>query len=431
MTEIRKYLEAHKQEMIDLLAELVAIPSIQGKAEEGAPFGREPARALEVMLKKCSEAGFKVDNVENYAGSADINDLPAELAVLTHLDVVPVGSGWTTDPFVLRYESDTDKLIGRGAIDDKGPAVAAFFAARAVKELGLPLKKGIRLIFGTNEENGSADLAYYRQKRELPPMVFTPDGDYPLINAEKGMLRVYFSSDFDDEEILEIQAGTVINAVPQFCTVTMDSDEGEPVEAVYEGVSAHASTPEKGENAITQFLDSYSGGNMLLCGLAELFRHGEFSGKSCGLGFSDELSGDMTCLLSMLNTENGRIYGGIDIRFPLDRTKAEISGIICNALENAGFTVDSCDGVEPHCTDENSTFVQTLLKTYERVTGDKGRCIAIGGGTYVHEIEGGVAFGAEFPNEDGHMHSPDEFITVANLLKNAEIMAESIAELCC
>ena len=430
MTEIRKYLESHKQEIIDLLAELVAIPSIQGKAEEGAPFGREPARALEVMLKKCSEAGFKVDNVENYAGSADINDLPAELAVLTHLDVVPVGSGWTTDPFVLRYEPDTDKLIGRGAIDDKGPAVAAFFAAKALKDLGIPLKKGVRIIFGTNEENGSADLAYYRKKRELPPMVFTPDGEYPLINAEKGMLRVYFSSDFDDEEILEIQAGTVINAVPQFCTVTMNSDEGEPVEAVYEGVSAHASTPDKGENAITQFLDSYSGGNILLCGLAELFPHGEFSGKSCGLGFSDELSGDMTCLLSMLNTENGRIYGGIDIRFPLDRTKAEISGIICDALENAGFDIDSCDGVEPHCTDENSTFVQTLLKTYERVTGDKGRCIAIGGGTYVHEIEGGVAFGAEFPNEDGHMHSPDEFITVSNLLKNAEIMAEAMSELC-
>ena len=429
MTEIRKYLESHKQEMIDLLAELVAIPSIQGKAEERAPFGKEPARALEVMLKKCEEAGFKVDNVENYAGSADINDLPASLAVLTHLDVVPVGSGWTTDPFVLRYEPDTDKLVGRGAIDDKGPAVAAFFAAKALKDLGIPLKKGIRLIFGTNEENGSADLAYYRKKRELPPMVFTPDGEYPLINAEKGMLRVYFSSDFDDDEILEIQAGTVINAVPQFCTVTIDSDEGESVENVYEGTSAHASTPEKGENAITQFLDSNFGENMLLCSLAEFFPHGEFNGKSCGLGFSDELSGDMTCVLSILNTENGRIYGGIDIRFPLDRTKAEISSIICGALENAGFTIDSCEGVEPHCTDENSTFVQTLLKTYERVTGDKGRCIAIGGGTYVHEIEGGVAFGAEFPNEDGHMHSPDEFITVANLLKNAEIMAEAMSEL--
>ena len=430
MTEIRKYLEAHKQEMTDLLAQLVAIPSIQGKAEEGMPFGKEPAEALGLMLEKCREYGLSVDNVDNYAGSADISGLEPALAILTHLDVVPVGAGWTTDPFVLCYEEDTDKLVGRGAIDDKGPAVAALFAVRAVSELGIPLKKGVRLIFGTNEENGSADMEYYRKKRELPPMVFTPDGEYPVINAEKGMLRVYFSSDFDDDEILDIQAGTVINAVPQFCTVNMQNEDGGTEEAVYEGVSAHASTPEKGENAVTLFLDSYSGENLLLQELAQLFPHGQFDGKDCGLGFADPVSGDMTCVLSMLNTENGRIYGGIDIRFPLDRTKAEIRDIITYELESSGFTVDSCEGVEPHCTDENSDFVQGLLRVYERVTGDSGRCIAIGGGTYVHDIEGGVAFGAEFPGTDCRMHSPDEFITVGDLLKNAELMAEAIVELC-
>ncbi|WP_297958805.1 Sapep family Mn(2+)-dependent dipeptidase [uncultured Ruminococcus sp.] len=430
MTEIRKYLEAHKQEMTDLLAQLVAIPSIQGKAEEGMPFGKEPAEALGLMLKKCAEYGLSADNVDNYAGSADISGTEPALAILTHLDVVPVGAGWTTDPFVLRYEEDTDKLVGRGTIDDKGPAVAALFAARAVKELGIPLKKGVRLIFGTNEENGSADMEYYRKKRELPPMVFTPDGEYPVINAEKGMLRVYFSSDFDDDEILDIQAGTVINAVPQFCTVNMRNEDGDEEEAVYEGVSAHASTPWKGDNAITLFLDSYSGENLLLQELAQLFPHGQYDGKDCGLGFADPVSGDMTCVLSMLNTENGRICGGIDIRFPLDRTKAEIRDIITYELESSGFTVDSCEGVEPHCTDENSDFVQGLLRVYERVTGYKGCCIAIGGGTYVHEIVGGVAFGAEFPDTDCRMHSPDEFITLGDLLKNAELMAEAIVELC-
>lgn len=449
MSKIRDYLEAHKQEMIDFLAELVAIPSVQGEAEEGFPFGRMPAKALETMLKKCGEFGFTVDNVENYAGSADINSLPAELAVLTHLDVVPVGTGWTTEPYVLRHEPDTNKLVGRGAIDDKGPAVAALFAARAVKELGLPLKKGIRLIFGTNEENGSADLAYYREKRELPPMVFTPDGEYPVINAEKGMLRVYFSTEWSLP--VEIKAGTVINAVPSECRITstfdpktgcgvfFDTETGKTTKITEKkthvetinGVSAHASTPEKGENAITKLLSAGRIDCEPMNELKKLFPHGEFSGKSCGLGFSDDISGDMTCVLSMLNTEDGRLHGGIDIRFPLDRTKAEISDIICGRLSAAGFDIDSCEGVEPHCTDENSEFVQALLRVYERVTGDKGRCIAIGGGTYVHEIEGGVAFGAEFPNEDGHMHCPDEFITVENLLKNAEIMAEAMAELCC
>ncbi len=416
MTQIRQYLESHIDDMTALLRELVAVPSVQGDAEESFPFGREPARALEIMLRECRKAGFDVENVENYAGSADINSLEAQLAVLTHLDVVPAGDGWSSPPFELTQVGD--KLVGRGTIDDKGPAVAAFFAAKAVKELGIPLKKGVRLIFGTNEENGSADLAYYRSKRTLPPMVFTPDGEYPVINAEKGMLRVYFSAKYSG---IPVRGGTVINAVPAVCSD--DADD-------YFGKSAHASTPEKGENAITKFLDIQGNLHPLLNNLSELFPHGEFNGRSCGLGFRDDISGDMTCVLSMLNARDGRLCGGIDIRFPLDRTKAEISGIICEKLRSAGFEIDSCEGVEPHCTDENSTFVQALLKTYERVTGKNGRCIAIGGGTYVHEIEGGVAFGAEFPGEDGHMHSPDEFITVGNLLKNAEIMAEAIAEIC-
>lgn len=429
MSEIRKYLESHKDEMLGLLSELVAIPSVQGEALEGKPFGEEPARALAFMLEKCREYGFAVENVDNYAGSADFGAPEPELAILSHLDVVPAGSGWSSDPFTLT--ADGDKLIGRGAIDDKGPAVAALFALRAVRELGIPLKKGVRLIFGTNEENGSADLEYYRSKRELPPMVFTPDGEYPVINAEKGMLRVYFSAPFNNGAIYD--EGGVINAVPQLCSYDVRLEENGDVSLNYgkmKGVSAHASTPEKGENAITKFLTFNNYGVPMLKKLAELFPHGEFNGKSCGLGFSDPISGEMTCVLSILYTKEGRLHGGIDIRFPLDRKKAEISDIICGKLREAGFDIDSCEGVEPHCTDENSTFVQALLKTYERVTGEKGRCIAIGGGTYVHEIEGGVAFGAEFPGKDYHMHSPDEFITVGELLKNAELMAEAIIEIC-
>lgn len=445
MNGIRKYIDAHRDEMIALLRELVAVRSVQGKAEPGYPFGREPARALDIMLRRCSEYGLAVENVENYAGSADLGTDP-QLAVLSHLDVVPEGKGWTSDPYTLREEDG--RLFGRGTIDDKGPAVAALFAVRAVKELGIPLKKGVRLIFGTNEENGSADLEYYRSKRDLPPMVFTPDGEYPVINAEKGMLRVYFSAHMG-ESGKQISGGTVINAVPSECTCfyaaggnrsagVCHSSSGQNIAPevsenmeIFRGVSAHASAPEKGENAITKFLAFHKGEDEILTALAELFPHGETDGRSCGLGFRDEVSGDMTCVLSMLNTDDrDTLHGAVDIRFPLDRTKAGISSIICGKLEDAGFTVDSCEGVEPHCTDGDSEFVKSLLSAYTEVTGDAGRCIAIGGGTYVHEIEGGVAFGAEFPGEDCNMHSPDEFITVENLLKNAEIMAEAIVRVC-
>lgn len=413
MTEIRKYLEEHREEMISLLAELTAISSVQGKAEEGCPFGTEPARALELMLRRCGEYGFKVENIDNYAGSADLGDDP-QLGILTHLDVVP---GWGEDCFTLKRSGG--RLIARGAIDDKGPAAASVFALRAVKELGIPLKKGVRLIFGTNEENGSADIAYYRKHRSLPPMVFTPDGEYPLINGEKGMLRVWFSTTLDAN--VEISAGEVINAVPGSCTVTECGKI-----RIYRGKSAHASTPEKGENSITKFLEDYSGESKIIKSIQHLFPHHDVGGKAI---FGD-ISGNLTCVISMLKTVENRLSGAVDIRFPMDRTKQEIFGMLEEKFSAAGLKIDDWEGVEPHYTEENSAFVQALLRVYERMTGEKGECLTIGGGTYVHEIPGGVAFGAEFPGEDGNMHSPGEFITEENLLKNAEIMAEAIIELC-
>ncbi|MCM1131954.1 MAG: Sapep family Mn(2+)-dependent dipeptidase [Ruminococcus flavefaciens] len=416
MSRITEYLESHKEEMFSFLAELVAVRSVQNEPNGQFPFGKKPAKALEKMLEKCSEFGFSTENIDWFAGSADFGEGEPVLGILSHLDVVPEGNGWENDPFVLKRENG--RLIGRGTSDDKGPAVASLFALRAVKELGIPLKKSVRLIFGTNEENGSADLAYYRTKRNLPPMVFTPDGEYPVINGEKGMLRVYFSAEYSG---WSINGGEVINAVPQHCSIA----DGDRCCELYSGKSAHASTPEMGENAITDCLAHSGTHNKLLNGLARLFPHGECNGKSI---FGD--IPDITCVLSLINTECGRLKGGIDIRFPMDRTKSEIGGIICGKLTEIGFEIDSCDGSEPHYTDENSSFVQALLRVYEKVTGDKGYCITIGGGTYVHDVVGGVAFGPAFPGENCNIHGCGEFITEESLLKNAEIMAEAIIEIC-
>ena len=156
---LRTYFQAHRQEMIDTLAAWVAVPSVRGEAQPGMPFGEGPARMLTLALEQCTAFGFSTEQVADCMGSADLNQLPPALAVLCHLDVVPAGEGWTQDPFTLVYRQDTGRLYGRGAIDNKGPAVAALFAMRAIRELDIPMRQGERLLLGTDEENGSSELA--------------------------------------------------------------------------------------------------------------------------------------------------------------------------------------------------------------------------------------------------------------------------------
>lgn len=449
--EIHDYLEAHQQEMLDVLGKLIAIRSVQGDAQENAPFGTEPASALQYMLDLCQEYGFQIDDADHYAGSADLNQKTPELGILAHLDVVPEGDGWTYDPYQLTYDRESDKLYGRGTSDDKGPAVAALFAMKAVKDLQIPMKSGVRLIFGTNEENGSEDLEYYMQHRTLPPMVFTPDGDYPVITLEKGMMRLKLSAEFQDEHILEFHAGDVINAVPSKASALIQGvpesemqkyldrfsgiqfriqADGDAVRISAEGRSAHASTPEQGCNALTAMAELLADltGNPVLNILTSCCPYGEFNGESYGINAHDALSGDLTLVCSVIDIRNGKFTAYHDIRFPVCCDSQKMIEKIREKIAPIQLEVVLCD--EPHHTDENSPFVRTLLNIYEHVTGLKGECLAIGGGTYVHHIEGGVAFGATFPDTDVHMHGADEFIKLSHLMLDAEMIALAMTELC-
>ncbi len=433
--EIHEYLVQHQHEMLSLLGNLIAVRSVQGPAQEHAPFGTEPAKALQIMLEACQQSGFVTDNVDFYTGSADLNQKAPALGILAHLDVVPEGGGWNHNPYQMEYDTESDQLFGRGTSDDKGPAVAALFAMKAVSDLRIPMKAGVRLIFGTNEENGSEDLAYYMKHRTLPPMVFTPDGDYPVINLEKGMIRLKLSAEFTDKKsgIIKLEAGEVINAVP----AKAEAIPGHLHETVtIEGKNAHASTPEQGENALTKLLQFLVNSSLLpecrqtdiIRKLAECFPHGETDGKALGIAAEDAVSGSLTCVLSVMQMNAGEMTAYVDIRFPVCCTGAEIVKKLQESLAPVNIEVLICD--EPHHTDENSEFVQTLLRIYENTTGLKGECLAIGGGTYVHHIEGGVAFGATFPDTDVHMHGADEFIKLEHLMLDAEMMALAMTELC-
>lgn len=423
--QFAEYFDKHMEEILRDLDEIISIESIGDINAPVKPFGEGSRKALNWGKAYLEKLGMTTKDFDGYAVHGDFyQNGECKLAVLSHLDTVPAGEGWSYPPFKLTKADG--KLFGRGTIDDKGPSVAVLWAVKAIKALNIPIKKNFRVIFGGNEEGGCEDMEYYESKQPFPEMVFTPDGSFPVLNCEKGMVHLTFSAEFSDDKIAEIKGGSVINAIPDKCIVKFADDS----EKVIKGKSSHGSRPENGDNAVTKFVAEYKNENALLGGLAELFPHGECNGKSCGLGFSDDVSGEMTCALTILKTEGGRLHGGIDIRFPIDKTLAEISGIITSALESKGFKVDELDGMEPHYVDENSEFVQTLLRVYEKVKGEKGKCIAEGGITYVHNTKGGVAFGAEFPEENNNMHGADEHISMETFKINLNMYANAIAELC-
>jgi succinyl-diaminopimelate desuccinylase len=267
-----------------------------------------------------------------------------------------------------------------------------------------------------------------------------------LIAIEKGMMRIAFTGKITDP-ILHLQAGTAPNAVPakSVSTILMtavptvlpenciaEAIDKDTVQLTWNGLAAHASTPETGNNAITGLLSLLATNeNYTVCrALSALFPHGCTDGSGLGIACADETSGALTCICSQMQIEDGQLSGMIDIRYPLCTTKEAIFQTVQAAFQTARCSCEVVLQNDPHAVDTNSPFVQKLLHVYEEETGEKGECLAIGGGTYVHDIAGGVAFGAEFPGWDYHMHGDDEFIPISHLMQDVRMIAAAILEIC-
>lgn len=226
---VEKLLLASEEDMIRTLQKWVRIPSVMGPAEEGAPYGREVRRMLDTAIADCADMGFETAAFDGYAGHADLGNGSERdaLAILAHLDVVPEGTGWDDDPYGAQVKDG--RIFGRGTSDDKGPAVAALYAMKAVKDAGIPMKRRVRLILGCNEEvGGGDDLEYYARHAVMPRSGFSPDACYPVINIEKGGMHLHLEGETAKEglRILSIQAGTRANVIPGYAEALVEKQAG-------------------------------------------------------------------------------------------------------------------------------------------------------------------------------------------------------------
>lgn len=461
---IREYLKANENNIISDVIDLVRINSIRTEPWEGEPYGKEIARALHLALYKAERMGFRVNNYNNYVGTVDLNEGESCLDILAHLDVVPAQESWTvTAPFEPVVIDNV--LYGRGVSDDKGPAIAALYAMKAIKDLEIPLFKNVRLILGTDEECGGSDLSYYYGIEKEAPMTFTPDAAFPLINGEKGIMQGEISCGFDNNMvssgIIWIHGGKVINAVPEYAEAKIAGVSSEVIlqaiksvanqtqikfnlkadgnSSIIEasGKSAHAAGPEEGNNALTGLLAllcklpfPISPGQQRIEALHTIFPHNDWKGEAAGISMQDSFSGELTISLTILDYEQGHLKASFDSRTPLCATAANTKDVISDRVKELGLVMEKINLCPPHYVSSDSDFVKTLLTCYEEVTGKNGQCICCKGATYVHNLQNGVAYGCIKEGLDTHMHGADEFMPVEDIIAGAEIYALSIIKLC-
>lgn len=450
--EIRKY----QDEMLEDIVKTVSIQSAAGMPVEGMPYGEGPAKALNFCLELAKSFGLKTENFGNRAGHVEYGEGDGLVGVLAHVDVVPAGEGWSVPPY-----GDTVKdgrIYGRGTMDDKGPAISAIYCLKALKDLKITPKRRIRVILGAAEETGSEDMAYYFAHEELPDLAFTPDGEYPICNMEKGILQVRLSGSGDNGCVKSLMSGSAVNMVPVSAQAELDCGDTDASEiekvapgrekggarfAVLNnggahivrcfGKAAHASTPEKGINAAANIIGLLGdrAGNGLLGFIRDKIGF-ENDGVSLGIACED-MSGPLTLNLGIVEISAGSDKAVLDIRYPVTKDGGKILNKIAAEAAKYGVKAETVKDTVPLHIPETSELVSKLKSAYKHATGKEAGLYATGGGSYARELNGhGVAFGAGIkPLSYNHIHAADEFLEISDFMKHCEICLQAIYELGC
>ncbi len=446
------FVEENCRRIVADIKRVVDIPSVEGTPEPGKPFGPGPAVALDEALAIAREMGLSTGSFDGCMGWAELpGQTQGQVAVIGHMDVVPAGNGWDGDPFCMREQDGW--LIGRGVVDDKGPCVLALYALKFLKERQIPLRYGVRVLLGTNEETGMKDVERYLAAFPAPDFCFSPDADFPVCNGEKGTFSAKLVSPaFSQGTILDFQGGVAENVVPDRaeCVVrcqdlpemTMPGitveQEGQTLRIRARGKGGHASTPKGTVNAIGLVVDY-----LLAAGLASEEErpylrflqklHSNTDGSGVGIAAQDEVFTPLTIIGGTIQMRQGRLYQSVDSRYPTSITAKEIAQRLESAAEGSAQLQELFSRV-PFYISADSAPVQVLMEAYNSVTGQKAQAFTMGGGTYARHFPKAVSFGPEYPGAVlpdfvGPIHGANEGASLEGLLQALKIYILALAGL--
>lgn len=463
MTDWMEKANAQKDDYLKDLTTLVKIPSVRddSQATANAPLGPGPAKALHAFLEMAKKDGFRTKNIDNVVGYAEWGEGDETVAILAHLDVMPAGNGWDSDPFDPIIKDGN--FIGRGSSDDKGPGLAAYYALKALKDMGVKFHKKVRFVAGTDEENDWTGMTKYFETEPMPDLGFSPDAEFPVYNGEKGMFSIKLDiagGNEGDDVLKSFKSGLRFNMVPREADVVVEVEDNQAVMDAYTdfldnnpvtgeayedkdglhlemiGKAAHGMEPEKGINAGTymaKFLQQLklSGNAKNFVDYIANYLHLDDRMKGFDGAFTDDVMGDLTMNSGIMNFD-GQKGGHLDMnfRFPKGITPDDILNKVKPVA--ADFNIDAHYDTfhAPHFVSPDDPMVKTLMKSYIDVTGDKdAKPECIGGRTFGQLIDNGVAFGALMPDTPNTMHQANEYQPVDDLVKSMAIYMQAIHDL--
>lgn len=444
-----EHIDGYEEEMVDEIGKLVAIPSLPDHLTDyGMMHGPEIVRCLEHTLELCRKLGFETyQDPKNRFGWAEVGEGEKLLTIFIHLDVVPVGDGWTREPFVM--SKDGDYLYGRGTIDNKGPAVSTIYAIKSCCDYGVKWPCRVRIYFGTNEELGSTDVQLYIRENGAPDFAWVPDSQFPLsyseLNGTDFELRKMYRPEniVSDLKLVSVEHEHHANGIASWANCVLDAAseelaretadkansfgkernmdltacaEGTCVKISSKGkVAYHWNEPWTGINATMQlacFLDTVSLGaepDELIHFMVS--RVGlETDGKGLGIDVKAETA-ELCLGVETMTLDSFGLAFGVSVLFPAEVRNEIIYNTVFRQTKPLGIDMVAKSMSPGFLLDKNCSFLQALYSSFCEVTGSN-EPIKVCGGTYAKHVPHAVPFGAIFGPEQDICHTPDEHIRV-------------------
>ena len=438
------------------IARLVEIESVLGEASEDAPHGPGPEEARVRGMEIMEELGFEAHDCDRMIAYAEAGNRDKFIGIIGHLDIVPIGDGWITDPLTVTEKDGY--LVGRGVLDDKGPLIMAAYAAKHVLETK-DCRYGIRMIMGLDEETGMTDVEHYCRTQKIPLASFTPDASFPVCYGEKGRVSMRLHSEpVVGGAVLDFGYGAAENAVPDkaFAVIAEKhrdavenavrnqwisiEDDPKGVKVLAKGIPAHAAMPENGHSAgreLAMFLLSLgildpaeTGAMQYIVKLTD-----SYHGEQFRIDSSDEIFGPLSIVSGMAGMEDGRIWVDFDSRIPGSISPDDVIRNICDKAQRYGMRDPRVfDRTQSFHIDPEGPLVKLLSEAYSEVTGEDGKPFAMAGGTYSKHLPNCVSFGPEKPKPDyaewvGGCHERNEGMLIDDMIKACMIYDMAISRL--